>query len=249
MYPVAASRGHDSKGIGAQCPRASTAILCGTFFSGFDFLLCASIFKLHMMTHFRVALAIFIGAFIVNTPVAAESSSLRVSVANLSQDVGLLAQQVKTLRLEIEDLRRENTRLRAQVSSASSNNEVQAQLSRLSTAIDSLRREYRQADDVQRKQIIAEVTRQMNALGRETQSAINSVANAVDSTPSIAQPVYFSEDYPKTGKPYVVRSGDTLSGIARKHNSTVKYIQNANKIANPAKDLRVGETIFIPISQ
>lgn len=202
-----------------------------------------------MITHFRVALAIFIGAFIVNTPVAAESSSLRVSVANLSQDVGLLAQQVKTLRLEIEDLRRENTRLRAQVSSASSNNEVQAQLSRLSTAIDSLRREYRQADDVQRKQIIAEVTRQMNALGRETQSAINSVANAVDSTPSIEQPVYFSEDYPKTGKPYVVRSGDTLSGIARKHNSTVKYIQNANKIANPAKDLRVGETIFIPISQ
>jgi LysM repeat protein len=65
----------------------------------------------------------------------------------------------------------------------------------------------------------------------------------------MAQPVYFSEDYPKTGKPYVVRSGDTLSGIARKHNSTVKYIQNANKIANPAKDLRVGETIFIPISQ
>lgn len=202
-----------------------------------------------MITHFRVALAIFIGAFIVNTPVAAQSSSLRVSVANLSQDVGLLAQQVKTLRLEIEDLRRENTRLRAQVSSASSNNEVQALLSRLSTAIDSLRREYRQADDVQRKQIIAEVTRQINALGRETQSAINSVANAVDSTPSIEQPVYFSEDYPKTGKPYVVRSGDTLSGIARKHNSTVKYIQNANKIANPAKDLRVGETIFIPISQ
>lgn len=202
-----------------------------------------------MITHVRLALAIFIGAFIVNTPVAAQSSSLRVSVANLSQDVGLLAQQVKTLRLEIEDLRRENTRLRAQVSSASSNNEVQAQLSSLSTAIDSLRREYRQADDVQRKQIIAEVTRQINALGRETQSAINSVANAVDSTPSMVQPVYFSEDYPKTGKPYVVRSGDTLSGIARKHNSTVKYIQNANKIANPAKDLRVGETIFIPISQ
>lgn len=202
-----------------------------------------------MITHVRLALAIFIGAFIVNTPVAAQSSSLRVSVANLSQDVGLLAQQVKTLRLEIEDLRRENTRLRAQVSSASSNNEVQAKLSSLSTAIDSLRREYRQADDVQRKQIIAEVTRQINALGRETQSAINSVANAVDSTPSMVQPVYFSEDYPKTGKPYVVRSGDTLSGIARKHNSTVKYIQNANKIANPAKDLRVGETIFIPISQ
>ncbi|KRP36547.1 MAG: hypothetical protein ABS34_06900 [Opitutaceae bacterium BACL24 MAG-120322-bin51] len=202
-----------------------------------------------MIKQFRVALAILLGALLVNAPLSAQSDNLRVSVANLSQDVDLLAQQLKSLRLEMEDMRRENAKLRAQVAAVASNRDTQSQISSLSGAIESLRREYLQADESQKKQIINEVSRQINALGKETQSAINSVANAVRSTPNVAEPAYFSEDYPQAGKPYVVRSGDTLSGIARQHGSTVKHIQNANKIVNPATDLRVGETIFIPIAQ
>jgi LysM repeat protein len=75
------------------------------------------------------------------------------------------------------------------------------------------------------------------------------VATAVGSEPKVETPVHFSSDYPKTGITYTVRSGDTLSAIARKHGSTIKHIQNANKIVNPSRDLKVGETIFIPISQ
>ena len=202
-----------------------------------------------MIKQFRAALAILLGALLVNAPLSAQSDNLRVSVANLSQDVNLLAQQLKSLRLEMEDMRRENAKLRAQVTAASSNRDTQAQLSNLSTAVDSMRREYRQADEAQKTQIIAEVSRQIDALGKETQSALNSVARAVDSAPTVSTPVHFTADYPQTGTSYVVRSGDTLSGIARKHGSTVKHIQNANQIANPAKDLRVGETIFIPIDQ
>lgn len=178
-----------------------------------------------------------------------QSDNLRVSVANLSQDLSLLSQQVKTMRLEMEELHRENTRLRAQVAAVGQDEQTRSQINNLSSAIEAVRREYRAADEGQKQQIIAEVSRQINALGKETQQAINSIAQAVDSQPQIGTTVHFSDEYPKTGRPYVVRSGDTLSKIARDHGSTVKHIQNANKIVNPARDLKVGETIFIPIAQ
>jgi LysM repeat protein len=191
------------------------------------------------------------GLSVFAEPLAAQTDNLRVTVANLSQDVSLLTQHLKTMRLEMEELHRANARLSAQVAAASSNRETEAQITNLASAIETLRREYRAADETQKQQIIAEVSRQINALAKETQGAINSVAKAVDSQPQVsaASTVHFSDDYPKSGKPYVVRSGDTLSKIAREHGSTIKHIQNANKIVNPSRDLQVGETIFIPIAQ
>ena len=194
------------------------------------------------------ALLNFTSVFLLFCPLAAQDS-LRVTVANLSQDVNLLEQSLKTIQLEIEELRRENTSIRAQVAATSSKSDNSAQISSLSVAIDTLRHEYGSADAIQKQQIIAELNRQISILAKETQSAINSIAKATYNQPQVATPVYFSEDFPKTGKTYVVRSGDTLSRIARDHGSTIKHIQNANKIVDPSKDLQIGETIFIPISQ
>jgi LysM repeat protein len=192
-----------------------------------------------MTKQFRAVFFVCACIFSTGTLLSGQSDNLRVSVANMGQDINLLIQEVKTLHLEVEAVRRENAQLRARVAALSSNDGVQSQIAVLADAIDGLRAEYRQADEAQ----------QVKSLGMETQAALNSVAKAVSSTPSVEIPVHFSDEYPKTGKPYVVRKGDTLSGIARDHKSTVKHIQNANKIANPAKDLRVGATIFIPIPE
>jgi len=170
-------------------------------------------------------------------------------VANLSQDVSQLSQQVRALRLEIEQMQRENRQLRVQLAETSANQQTEVQISSLGSAIEALRRDFRAADASQKEEILAEVNRQMRALARETETAINAVAAVVGSEPKVETPVHFSSDYPKTGITYTVRSGDTLSKIAREHNSTTKHIQNANKIVNPARDLQVGQTIFIPIAQ
>ena len=202
-----------------------------------------------MMRRLIVAISFTLGAVLLPAVLSAQSDNLRVSVANLSQDVSQLSQQVRALRLEIEQMQRENRQLRVQLAETSANQQTEVQISSLGSAIEALRRDFRAADASQKEEILAEVNRQMRALARETETAINAVAAVVGSEPKVETPVHFSSDYPKTGITYTVRSGDTLSKIAREHNSTTKHIQNANKIVNPARDLQVGQTIFIPIAQ
>lgn len=52
------------------------------------------------------------------------------------------------------------------------------------------------------------------------------------------------ESRKKTEKPYVVVKGDTLSGIARRYNTTVKALAEANKIENPNK-IEIGQVLTI----
>ena len=131
-----------------------------------------------------------LGAFMLPLSLSAQND-VRVTVAGLNQDLAMLNQQVKALRLEIEQMRRDNTALQNQVRAAQSNQGTQAQITNLSAAIDTLRQEYRAADEANKRVIIAEVSRQIESLAKETQGAINVVAQAASAQPNIATPVRF----------------------------------------------------------
>jgi LysM repeat protein len=184
------------------------------------------------------------GSFLALHPMVA-ADSVRVAVADLKQDMAGVQQEVRALLLEVEQLRRENESLRSALNASS----TQQQMAQLAASLQNLRREFARADDLKEQAIMASVKRQMDSLASQMQNALESVSKAVSSQPKVAHKVRFTEDYPQTGVTYSVRSGDTLIKIAREHGSSVKHIQNANKIANPARDLQVGQSIFIPIAQ
>ena len=181
-----------------------------------------------------------------NPAVALAQSDVRIAVAGLKQDLSLLSQEVRMLRLEIEQLSRDNSALRTQLNANQADQSLQEKLTAISSGLERVRIDYQAADSKNKATIIAELNQQMAVLTKQVQAAIHSIANA---QPKIALPDNFSDDYPKTGVSYTVQSGDTLSAIARIQGSSIKHIQNANKIVNPSRDLQVGQTIFIPISQ
>lgn len=166
--------------------------------------------------------------------------------ARMNQDVLMLNERVQKLMLAVDVMQRENEQLKrtldAQVKAQSA---LLARFESYTSSIDARLAGGSSRESLMKKEIIAEVSQQINKLAAETQKAIDALAKAQSSTPQISTSVNFSEDYPQEGIAYVVQPGDTLSGIAKKFNSTVRDIQNANRIANPS-GLQAGKTIFVP---
>ncbi len=165
------------------------------------------------------------------------------TLADMQQDMALLKREVGNLRLEVEQLSRSNAELSLQLkaakASSTSNDLVRAQVS-------SVRSEVSSQNEALKREIVSLVKKDIENLAAQTDAAIQKLAKAVGSRPQAELPVSFGDDYPKMGVTYVVKSGDTIGKIARQNNSKIKWIQDANKIADPNRGLRVGETIFIP---
>ncbi len=180
---------------------------------------------------------------------SAQSSDLRKQVADLTQDVSALRGLLGTLRIEVESLQRENAQLRAELKRASASSAAEADILRqVDARIASVKAELLKQDAASRKEIIASVKKQIDSLASQVQESLRKIAGASAGTRSDAAPPApsFSEDYPKNGIMYLVQSGDTLSGIAASQGSRVSWIRNANKIVDASRDLRAGETIFVP---
>jgi predicted nuclease with TOPRIM domain len=198
-----------------------------------------------MLRRINVIILLWVSSGVILPTALIAAESMRVTVAGLTQDMSSLKQEVRALRLEMEQLRRENENLRSALNPTS----IQQQLNQMVGLIQNLRQEFKLADSEQEKIILSKVKGQMDSLASQMQNALESVSKAMASQPNLAPKVRFTEDYPQNGMTYTVRAGDTLTKIARTYGSTIKDIQNANKIANPARDLRVGQSIFIPIAQ
>lgn len=165
------------------------------------------------------------------------------TIADIQQDFSLMRREVGQLRLEVEQLRLENKRLAESVKNlkaAAANNDG------LSSLANSLRTEMTSKDEASKREILAQIKSEMESLAAQTNASLKKLADAIGARPQGGIAASFSESYPKSGTTHTVVSGDTISGIARKYNSRTKWIQDANRIADPSRDLTVGRQIFVP---
>jgi LysM repeat protein len=200
------------------------------------------------MMNRRAPYILIVIAMLCASPLAVWSQAppANVQLANLRSDVDRLDQMVRGLRLEVEALRRESRETRewvaAQVQAESgkavSSEQLNAVLRQFEQRIQSANRSGREA-------LVNEVSREIEALAEQTQKAINALAKSIEGQPQLEQVIVFSDDYPRTGTTYTVKSGDSLARIAREQGSKVDWIRNANRLSSDI--IYPGQELFIPL--
>ena len=169
-----------------------------------------------------------------------------VQVANLKQDLELISRELTGLRSEVELLRRENAQLRVVVDSfskkANSDQGISAaQVLQINSRLSSLEKRV-QANTESQATIQSRVNQQMQELIKQMNDGFETVSKT-SATPSPEKT--FSSDYPQKGFVHKVEKGETVSSIAKKYESKVKWIIDANQIADPTK-VFVGKELFVP---
>lgn len=175
----------------------------------------------------------------LTTVVSGQSMNQNIGsqVAGLREDVRLLVQRVGEMSLRIEQLERENAALMRSTDGLES---TYATVSQLNEAVAELNRSISNGDNTSQ----AQAAKAIQELARQTNAAVDSVAKGMAARPAVTEPT-FDGNFPKEGLSYTIQKGDTLSSIASRFKSTVRNIQNANRIVDPTK-IQVGQTLFIP---
>lgn len=169
-----------------------------------------------------------------------------VQVANLKQDLELISRELAGLRSEVELLRRENAQLRVVVDSfskkANSDQGISAaQVIQINSRLSSLEKRV-QANTGSQATMQTSVNQQMQELIKQMNDGFETVSKST-ATPTSAKT--FSTDYPQKGFVHKVEKGETVSSIAKKYESKVKWIIDANQITDPTK-VFVGKELFVP---
>ena len=180
------------------------------------------------------------------TPLFAQNSA---QFAGLQQDLAELRNEVEKLKLDNADLREALAKAKAGQAPASGNAEALAKV-RAEILAEVDRRLKLQGADV--NAALAEQARQVNAaLAGKPSAPVATRPPATAPTTSADKPATpapddgFPPDMPRTGIKVRVKSGDSVSKLARVHGSKSEWILAANKLASPAA-LRADAEIFIP---
>ncbi|MDR0901417.1 MAG: LysM peptidoglycan-binding domain-containing protein [Opitutaceae bacterium] len=182
-------------------------------------------------------LALF--AAVCALPLPAQNPS--VEIANLRQDVHNLNERVARLELMVEQLQAQNSQLQNQASAGA---QSYATVAQLNEAIAEVNRAAKSAATGNRAEILSQVQRQLDGIAKQTNDALASLSRNRSPGASVTPPV-FSDNFPKEGITYTVKSGDNISSIARKTGAKQQDIINANRIADVTK-LMPGDKLCIP---
>lgn len=185
------------------------------------------------MPRLAAALVLFSASLLAQQPSARQMAGMEQDIAELRTELAKLVQQVG-------DLQAENRQLRGRPATApgADRDALLAEVDRRNAALRA---------DLDRA--LAAFTKQVNQAlaGRTPVAAPPAAPGAV--TPAAQPPAppapELPAEMPRTGVRYKVRAGDTVSGIARRHNSRVEWILKANQMDNP-NALRVDDEIFLP---
>ncbi|MBD5781998.1 LysM peptidoglycan-binding domain-containing protein [Pelagicoccus sp. NFK12] len=200
-----------------------------------------------MTRSFPFIAALVFAAFCLAFQVKAQSTNLQYQVANIMEDQRLMMEQMRGLLAEMDEMRRENARLRALVedfeAKAARQSGSYATVAQVNELVRKTAADLSARDEVIQRELTAMVNRELKKFAKDVQDAVATVPTVSKPDPNVKTD--FPDNYPKTGIPYDVAPGDSLAGIAKKLNSRVDWIQNANKISDP-RLLQVGQKIFIP---
>lgn len=178
----------------------------------------------------------------MNGNLSAQNQEARALVADLSQDIALMDRQIRGLKLDIEILKDNQL----ETLNKSSVRSLELKLNQMSNDLNALKDTVSAQEKRIKQALLDEVAKQMNTYVSQINTQIGFTENQA-SNGDVKK--VFSDTYPKSGVSYEVQSGDTLSQIAVQFGSKVQYIQDANQINDPARDLRVGDIIFIPLTE